>query len=502
METDGDGLIGLGDLLLMSDEWLTSGTGEEGKGGIIVKLNGNPLQRTSINASGLLDFTFEFFDTNDAVESLRIERDDEEIMTFDFDSEGVIDPHYYEKSWRLRDNVKYVFRALMINGDFITSKPYYFEFDNDITVQSDLRYQLNEDTILPVSLNGENTYTLAIYNGQEDPNDPNDPLGSALYTRDISNSGDIIIPKEVFEDDYQIYNIAVYENSSEKSAGDSIISTWEDLMTLDINKLDAAYWYYTRAVISIGNDDLVGMRVSRIMLKETYNDLHPGGMNVVYITPDMELDFYKELRDEFDGYTNLLTVSHFLTKATLWYHISHGQDDLPAERSRQVCHFGNKKVFSHLWSDYDDATRPSGLEKLWRYEDCWSIRRGLLRYDSPLGAVIFDGCEHGKTDEFPSQLGIFSTNQPPGGSLFLGWKNEIPMYDSVINKKIRGEYGKYRELMAYSWTRKVTFGSARDNDCRDLLWGNEMKDNCYIIGANPYSSHWCTPNIAETRDHR
>ena len=186
---------------------------------------------------------------------------------------------------------------------------------------------------------------------------------------------------------------------------------------------------------------------------------------------------------------------------TLWYHFSHGNDNLLGERARQVCHFGNKKVFSHLWSDYDEEPRPSGLKKLLRYEDCKSLRT-LNLYDNPIGVVIFDGCEHGKTDEIPTQLGVFSENQPAGGSIFLGWKCVIPMYDHGINDRVYGEYGKYRKLMANSWTRKVTFGSARDNDCENLLKGHEMRDNWYIIGANAYSSYWSTPNISESRDHK
>jgi len=501
LDVDGDLFIGLGDLVLLSEEWLLRGTGEEGKGMIVVKFSGEPLSTTVVTAGGLLDLTFEFVEPREPVVSLRIERDGEEAATIDYDFEEMTEPHFYEKTWRLKNQARYVFRALMADGDFITSRPYSFEFDNGISVNSDFKYCLNEDTILPVSVVGDSPYILAIFNGLEDPNDPNHPLASAVYAQEITASGNVAIPKEVFADDYQLYRIAAYKDD-QKALGESTTNPgaeWEDLLTLDLNKTDSTYWANTRAVISIGNSDLVGMEVPKILLKETYRDLHPLKLNVVYIGPDMQLKCFEK---GFYGYGNLFTVGYFLYHSDLWYHFSHGNDDLWLEAPRQVCYFGNKRVFSHLWSDYDEATRPPGLKKLWRHESSISLRAGVRMSEKPIGVVIFDGCEHGKTNEFPAQLGIFISHQPPGGSVFLGWKCSIPMYDNVVNNKIRGEYGKYRKLMAYSWTRKVSFGSARDNDCKDLLWGTEMRDNWQIVGADAYSSHWCTPNIQETVDHR
>lgn len=508
-DLDGDSFIDVNDLTIMFDKWLTESSGTGNNGRINVLLNGIYLPKTqqSITAKGYLDFAFEFENFSYAVASIQIERNGETVLVLNFDEN--YDTHFTEKSWKCGESASYIFRALLENGQILCSKEYDFSFTNEISYSGDIGFCQTEDTVFSVTTYNQDVYNCRVFGCFSDPNDPN----NALWATDFQGSQDITIPKEVFGDSFPIYRMKMYKKPPQTLATPSLAATGityppvgskddlslDDLINLVLDRTTAEFWWYTRGVVSIGNRDLDDQNTPRVMLEEMYRDLHPLGLNVVFIDSITFDNTFSDRREDM-GY---LTLKHWLTNATLWYHLSHGNNDLIGEKPRQVISINNKAAFSDLRSSYEPGEEiPPDLEELRFGEDAYCVRLLLKNKRVPFGAVWFDGCKHAATNEFPTALGILGPNQPPGGSVFIGWKDTIPKYDNRVVSHFQGDYGTYRKRLALAFTRKCTLGSSRDNECFGLEHGHVMRDNLQIIGAIDNSSYWATPDISTPFDRK
>jgi len=306
--------------------------------------------------------------------------------------------------------------GLAINGNVICSQITKIGFNNELSmVTASKGFEPGKDYYLYAS--GSGTYFVSLDDlVNEDPN---------IYTDTFVDQINICIPADTFVEEYGLYELTI--NRQGEKSGDS--SSYEDVIARKFRKKDFPQDIDIRMVVSVDSEDL--WRAKRTLVTIVVQEALADYIYVVFLGP---------------GTCNWDNLSHCLNidRVKMWYHLAHGDSDLPLNPPRECIKIGGDRVFSYLKKDF--ATVPPDYQNMrFYYENNHSIAE-LGFWDNPKFIwVQFNSCESAATTEFPTHLGMTGPGQPQGGSIFIGWKEKVPVYDII-----GPEYNKW-EWNLWDW---------------------------------------------------
>lgn len=178
-----------------------------------------------------------------------------------------------------------------------------------------------------------------------------------------------------------------------------------------------------------------------------------------------------------------------LENVKMWYHVSHGYDELLFQPKRQCIQTKDGLVFSYLKKDYPVV--PANYKSLsFYYENNHSLAELRYAATDKLIWVQFNACRSAASEEFPYVLGIlpYYSTDPFGKQVFIGWKRKSPVYDIVQG---------YNQFEADYW-EELSFGSSLKKAIEDSIPPNStgILDNISFSGINDWQYvHFHYPSI-------
>ncbi|HIJ71570.1 MAG TPA: right-handed parallel beta-helix repeat-containing protein [Planctomycetes bacterium] len=305
------------------------------------------------------------------------------------------------------------------------------------------------------------------------------------------------------------YNVIIdWDDGGEKSGGEVTEADIERIIKRGFDKKDFPLDAFYTTLVSVGNGGWLNWRRSvmgsqehiyKTVIRESELQGHP----CIFIHPTEKVKEwpFKTLMDNFD----IIKYCLYIYDVSRWVHFSHGSYEFRSKEDnkiyrRQNIDIGNKRVFSHLYTDYSDEDRPPGLIKLPdNLEKCHSLRELGFWQEGwhKLTWVEFKACESGVTEEFPENLGMLDGGQPEGGSIFCGWKIKIPQNDSASGNKYNLWDRQKWEYLGQGNMLRTAKTNALENPEKTGITQMEINAEYVHYGVDDQYAWWNWPSIGE-----